>query len=1162
MATPMLTIRETLEKDPARPIPNQGVSKVGRPSSDAEWRVLDFELDTFVGTGEYERGLERILGAFLKSQGLGHQPGAWISGFFGSGKSHFTRVLAALWTDLELPGGSRARSLVHGLSDDLKAHLRELSAAGARSGGLWSASGTLSKNAQSFRMAVLAILLEAAELPPHFGAALFMLWLRRQGYEATVRAALAAEGRALEKEVMHLYVSGHLARALMAVHPDLGETPAAVLAQLRVQFADRPDIEDAELVRLARQILASVSTDQHPDWDQRKLPATLLVLDELQQYIGDYSDRSLEVQTTVERLQSDFDGQVMVVGTGQAALQSTPNLQKLIARFRVQVQLRSTDVEEVVRKVVLEKDPKHYSTLRALLEERSGEIDRHLQGTRIAARSEDHATLAADYPLLPTRRRFWEAVLRAVDPTGAGGELRSQLQLTHEATARVADHPIGWVIPGDAIFERLRDGMLISGELPSETDAVIHSQREPGHAHGELRARVLALVFLINKLPAAGVTATGLQATANAIADLLVEDLNLGSSRLRDDIAGVLRDLADEGLLMAVDGQYRLQTGAGKEWETDFRDRQRRISNDLARMESDRTEELKKSLAGLKNLSVLQGASKEKRTASLHFGTESPPDGDSIPIWVRNEWTIPEGTVKEDARREGPDSPVIHVFLPRRNPEELRAALAAFSAAEETLSTRGFPADAEGIDARNSMDGRRQQARAKLDTLLGEIQKYAHIYKGGGNEVIIENSLGEGIQAAMADAAARLYHRFPDADVRGWDKVVDRATSGNASPLDALGYQGDVSGHPVPREVAAFLRTPRTGLQLRRHFGAPPFGWPQDAIDGGVLALVVDDKVRGEANGKPRQPQDLKRNLIGQTEFVLEDSPPEMQDKLALRRLASAILGARATGDDARQAQQLLDTLAELAQKAGGAAPLPRPPAPELLAELRLSQGGRRIIEIAANESQLRAWHDAWSRLAQKSPERLVRWQRLERLLRAAGDLPQHAEIATQVAAIRDDRLLLEDPDPTESPIGRLVEGLRAALRAAHAAQDAAQKRELDWLCATPEWDALGHLPWRQILAEQDLGPVPEIAVGDDQAILHELEKRPLTAWADRTAALPTRAAAAHAAAVQQLRPQAVKVVPKAATLESAEQTAAYLETLRAEILAHIAAGHPVVITR
>jgi hypothetical protein len=58
--------REVLQRDPtANPLPNDGVAKVGRPRTDEEWRVLEWELTSFVCTGEYERGLERILSTYL-----------------------------------------------------------------------------------------------------------------------------------------------------------------------------------------------------------------------------------------------------------------------------------------------------------------------------------------------------------------------------------------------------------------------------------------------------------------------------------------------------------------------------------------------------------------------------------------------------------------------------------------------------------------------------------------------------------------------------------------------------------------------------------------------------------------------------------------------------------------------------------------------------------------------------------------------------------------------------------------------------------------------------------------------------------------------------------------------------------------------------------------
>jgi hypothetical protein len=66
--------KELFDKDPtATKIPNDGVAKVVRPETDAQWSVLDWELRSFVCEGEYERGLERILNSFLTN--LGQNPG-------------------------------------------------------------------------------------------------------------------------------------------------------------------------------------------------------------------------------------------------------------------------------------------------------------------------------------------------------------------------------------------------------------------------------------------------------------------------------------------------------------------------------------------------------------------------------------------------------------------------------------------------------------------------------------------------------------------------------------------------------------------------------------------------------------------------------------------------------------------------------------------------------------------------------------------------------------------------------------------------------------------------------------------------------------------------------------------------------------------------------
>src|ERR1035437_7020601 len=154
--------RELFAQDPTTTkIPNDGVAKVARPETAQQWDVLRWELRSFVCNGQYARGLEQILDSFLSSLGQPQQPAAWVSGFYGSGKSHLVRVLEYLWRGVELPGGERSRDLV-ALPDAVRDHLTELSTVGTRNGGLWSAAGTLGAGAGSVRLDFLSIVLNAA----------------------------------------------------------------------------------------------------------------------------------------------------------------------------------------------------------------------------------------------------------------------------------------------------------------------------------------------------------------------------------------------------------------------------------------------------------------------------------------------------------------------------------------------------------------------------------------------------------------------------------------------------------------------------------------------------------------------------------------------------------------------------------------------------------------------------------------------------------------------------------------------------------------------------------------------------------------------------------------------------------------------------------------
>lgn len=1147
---------ELYYRDPTtHPIPNDGVAQVIDPQTPEQWAVLRYELESFVCEGEYHRGLELILTTFLENLKEPKQPAVWVSGFYGSGKSHLVRVLEYLWRDVEFPDGATARSLTH-LPDDISDALKELTTEGKRQGGLWSAAGTLGAGAGSnVRLALLGILLRSAGLPERFATARFVLWLKQNNYYDAVRAAVEASGRVFANELNNLYVSDILAKSLLAVYPDFAESPALARQLLRENYPNREDISDSDFLVTIEEVLALQSKAVG------KLPLTLLVFDELQQFLGEDQQRTLNVQNVVELCSTRFGSRVLFVATGQSALTATTQLQKLKDRFTVTVPLEDKDVQTVVRQVVLRKKPAREPELKQLLETTSGEIDRQLQGTKIAPSASDQPVLVPDYPLLPARRRFWERTLRAIDEKGTAGQLRTQLRIVHEAAAATAAQPIGTIVAGDFIFKQLQSEMLQSGILLREENLSIQ-ELDDGTADGKLKSRLAALVFLIGKLPTQGPLATGIRPTAPLLADLLVDNLSAGSSALRQRVPELLQELADKGILLQVGDEYRLQTREGAEWDADFRARYARIHADDARVADERANEFRNAVtAALKGITFTQGVSKTPRKFELHFGADAPSvDSGNVPVWVRDEWSVSELTVRQDAQQAGSDNPIVYVLLPRRDADALRSAIAAFTAAKGTVEGRPAPTPPEVIVARTAMESRQRTERARLDGIVSNIVSNARVFQGGGNE-IAEGNFRASVEKAVNAALARLYPKFDLADAPNWSTVLRRASEGAADALTVVGYNGDVDKHPVCSEIRAFIGTTwQKGSEIRRQFEGAGYGWPKDAIDACLVALTAGGFVQAQQNGQPIAAKNLTQTKIGVTDFRSEGTTISAAQRLAIRKLITDLGETVQPNQESERLPAALQKLLDLAENAGGEPPLPAKPATAFIEQLRSTSGNEQLGAAYDQRALLTSSYAEWKRRGGLIGQRKPRWEMLQRLMAHAHALPITAELKSHVEAIRAGRTLLDEPDPLTPIMDQLTGALRAQVIAARQRLAEGFKAELAALDADAEWQKLTPAQ-RKILLEQNNLTAPQtLDVSTDTALLSVLDRMPLSDWQDQLIALSGRVAKTREQAAKLLEPQAITVKPRPATLRTAADVDAYLDELRLEIIEHIAKGNPVII--
>lgn len=1119
---------------------NNGVAEVSEDHSEAAQAILRYELESFVCDGQYEKGLETILDKFLLNLDSGsEQPGVWISGFYGSGKSHLAKMLRTLWTDYQFADGATARSLAK-LPTGVFEHLKELSTQGKRYGALHAAAGKLGAGAgDKVRLALLGIIFKSKGLPEQYNQAQFVLWLTREGLLAQVESELHAVSRSLTQELPHMYVSSHLAKALLKARPDLAHTEADARKLLKEQF---PQVTDVTSDQMTTAIADALTVDGH-------FPLTLVVLDEVQQFIGADAEKAFQVQEVTETLSKHFNGKLLFVGTGQSALSGMPNLQRLMGRFPVQVMLGDWDVENVTRQIILAKKPTAMPEVEHVWRANLGEISRHLRGTKLEHVTEDEDVMTSDYPLLPVRRRFWERVLRTIDTTGTVSQLRSQLRVVHEAVLATADAPLGHVVSGDFLYDQIAANLVSTAQLPKEVFENVQ-RFAAGDANSQLKAKLLKLVYLINKLPSDAAMDIGLKATEDALADLLVTDLSAGSADLRKKLPALLDELQNKDrLVMALVGgsgtEYRLQTRESSAWYDEFRAQEAELKAAPQRVEQKRADLLKaRFIDMLKKVRVVQGKDNvERRLAPTYDDTLARDHAQALYLWIQDGWQTEEKSVIAEAKGKSADNPTLFAFLPAQHKTELTNAIVALEAARTTLQKKGSPSTEEGRDAQRSMESRQRTAEKELTELLEQLFGNVRVFQAGGQEAQDGNDLADRINRAAKSSAIRLYSQFDAADHDQWSKVLDEARKGNLEALKAVGHSQEADKHPVCQKLLAYIGPGKKGAEIREQFEAPPFGWPRDAIDGALYALLAAGHLKArDATSKPVDAKSLDRAKLTQAHFQRESVNIAPLQFIKIRSLFSSVGVPCQPKEELAKVPLLLAKLRDQAAKAGGPSPAPEPPKLALIETVEGQSGNAQLLELFTRFDDIAALSKSWTQTADAIAKRLPVWRQLEQLLRHAKALGPYVALKAERDAIEAQRSLLAEPDPVRPLLDKTVDLLRQALKAKLDvfAQTHAQQQAL--LDADADWAKLTDAQRATLTEAHHLAAPAAVTLGTAELLQEALDECDLDHWVSKMQALTSRFQAVRHAAVQLLKPNVVQVSIPRRTLNDATELKAWLK--------------------
>ncbi len=1148
-----MKIKDILQRDPSKcPLVNNGQARIVDSMDERSSEELKGELSTFVCEGQFEDGILKIIRSFIDNLNRTSQRGSWVSGFFGSGKSHLLKMLCHLWQDTVLPGGASARSLVPALSSEMVALLRELDIAGKRAGGLLAAAGSLpSGSTEHVRLNILSVLLRACGLPSQYPQAKFCLWLHSLGIYEQVKGKIEAGGKSFEKEINNIYVSKSIASALLEHDQSLGRDEASVRDALRKQFSPQTvDITSEDLLRICKESLKLVGKDG-------KMPCVLLILDEVQQYIGDSNERSVLVTEVAEAVSKQLESHVMVVGAGQSSLTDQPLLQRLMDRFTVRVPLSDTDVETVTRKVLLQKKSSAVTTINDLLQKHAGEISRQLQGTRLAERPEDKKTIVEDYPLLPVRRRFWENCFRQIDAAGTTSQLRSQLRIIHDAISKISDKDATTIIPGDELFDQLAPEMVNTGVLPREINERIIQLKQ---AKDELAYRIAGLVFLIGRIKQDGSSNIGLRSIKEHISDLMVTDLKEDNGKLRAKVEEKLSELVTQGVLMQIGDEYRLQTREGTEWDREFRNRQTKLRNDDATVQFFRDQILYANAGEIvKQVRVVQGAAKVARELVVFKDVTMPASqGGVIPLWIRDGWSAAEKDMVDAARNAGFTSPVVCVFIPRKSHEDLKRCIIEVEAAQQTLNALGHPTTQEGQDARHGMESRKARSEAELKNIAGEILEQAKVFQGGGNEVVAL-ALQDKIRQAVEASLTRLFHRFGEGDSGSWEAVLRRVKEGGDHPFQALGHTDATERHIVCQQVMSSIGSGKTGTDLRKELKADPFGWPQDAIDAALMALHRSQHISATFNGSPVSIGGLDQIKISKTEFHIEQVTLSIQDRLKVRQLFTKLKISCKGGEEASKGNEFLIKLVGLAQVVGGDAPLPPKPDTRDIQNMMGLTGNEQLSAIRAKADELDSLVTKWTTLQELAEKRMPVWRQAESLAKHARVLPEAQEQATELDVVREQRLLLEPTDPIATIVKEFARQLRTEILECHKRHGELLQKAMTELKATPIWQKTSPDDQKSIISAVGLEALSEPQISTDDELISYLDAKPLTTLIAEIDAIPGRASQAIERAAKILEPKVQTVTLDRVTLRTEEDVVAWVEKQKSQLLEALKKG-PVLL--
>ena len=538
-----MEIKEMFKKPIDRDI--KGVIKVGQDDNENKKQ----ELEEYVVTRELQKHFADFFASYKKGiNGNTDKMGVWISGFFGSGKSHFLKILSYILENREVDGKTAYEYFEEDekIADRMVMADMKLATTVPTDAVLFNIDSKSEVNGKHSKEAIVSVLQNVFnEMQGFSGSNPFLADLERKlsdddKFELFKERFEESYGSSWEESRSDFdFIQDDVVEVLADIDFMSEEAGRNWCEKATGEYAYR--VEDfAELVR---KYLIKKGNNHH----------IVFLIDEIGQYIGDDSKLMLNLQTVTEDLGTACQGKAWVIVTSQQDIDSITktkgnDFSKIQGRFDTRLSLSSANVDEVIRKRVLEKNEYGRTSLELLYEEKETVLKNLILFNDGVEKKlyTGKDNFAEVYPFIPYQFNLLGDVLTSIRTHGASGKHlaegeRSMLALFKESAVKVMHEEPGVIIPFNMFYDALEQ-FLDHSHKGVISRALDNDYLNPNHERECFDVNVLKTLFMIKYVKE-------IKANVENITSLMVSNVNDDRITLQQKVEDSLKRLIRQTLV-------------------------------------------------------------------------------------------------------------------------------------------------------------------------------------------------------------------------------------------------------------------------------------------------------------------------------------------------------------------------------------------------------------------------------------------------------------------------------------------------------------------------------------------------------------------------------------------------------------------------------------